>query len=126
MGVTNELERMADSIYQISKIYERKLMRKIWFNTEQREGIKRLMDKINLLMQDMNDLVQYDKFESRSAYENRLANLFFLHDELKEKQLEGVENPDFNIRSGSVFMDLLALYQRVGEQIGNVCEHLRH
>ncbi|HLP13090.1 MAG TPA: Na/Pi cotransporter family protein [Flavobacteriales bacterium] len=125
LSTTNEMERMADSIYQVSKIYERKLQRSIWFNNEQREGIKKLMAKINLLMQDMNDLLQTGKFESRSAYEDRKANLFFMHDELKEKQLESVENPDFNVRSGSVFMDLLALYQRIGEQIGNVCENFR-
>jgi phosphate:Na+ symporter len=125
LSTTNELERMADSIYQVSKIYERKLQKRTWFNAEQREGIKRLMNKISLLMQDMNDLLQNGKFESRSAYEDRKANLFFLHDELKEQQLESVENPDFNVRSGSVFMDLLALYQRIGEHVGNVCENFR-
>ena len=125
LSTTNELERMADSIYQVSKIYERKLQKRIWFTTEQREGIKRIMNKLGLLMNDMNDLLLNGKFESRSAYEDRLANLFFLQEELKEKQLESVENPDFNIRSSSVFMDLLALYQRIGEQIGNVCESFR-
>lgn len=126
LTLTNELERMADSIYQISKIYERKLLKKTWFNADQREGIKSLMDKLNLLFEDMNDLLQNGKFESRSSYENKLANLFFLHDELKEKQLESVENPDFNIRSGTVFMDLIALYKQIGLQIGTVCENYRN
>ncbi len=125
LTLSNELERMADSIFQISKIYERKLLNKTWFNAEQREGIKILMNKTNLLLVDMNELLQTGKFESRSAYEGRLANLFFQYDELKEKQLESVDNPDFNIRSGTVFIDLITLYKRIGEQVGSVCENYR-
>ncbi len=126
LTLSNEMEHMADSIYQISKIYERKLMKRIWFNADQRQGIKQFMDKIDLLLTDMNDLLQKGKFESRSAYEDRMANLFFMYDELKEKQLESVENPDFNIKSGTVFIDLITLYKRIGEQIGGVCENYRH
>lgn len=126
LTLSNEMERMADSIYQISKIYERKLQNKTWFNADQREGIKQISDKINLLLSDMNDLLQHGKFESRSSYENKKANLFFLYDELKEKQLESVDNPDFNIRSGTVFIDLITLYKRIGEQIGVVCENYRN
>jgi phosphate:Na+ symporter len=125
LTLSNEMEHMADSIYQISKTYERKLQKRIWFNADQREGIKQLMDKIDLLLIDMNDLIRKGKFESRSATEERKSNLFFLLDELREKQLESVENPDFNIKSGTVFMDLLALYKRIGEQIGAVCENYR-
>lgn len=120
LSVTKELERLADSIYQLSKVYERKLVDRIWFNPDQRDGIRALIRMETALMESLVEMLDKGKMEDENGFEEKKNQLYGRCEELKNTHLASIEQPDFNIKSGSIFIDLIALYQRIGEQINSV------
>lgn len=120
-AATQELHALSGLIQQVSKVYERKLLQRIWFSQHQRESIKALDHKLNELFNDMIVLLQKGEFESMSAYFDRKSNFLFMCEELKDKHLESIDEADFNVKSGTIYIDLLNLHQRIGEQVVAVC-----
>lgn len=120
LSVTQELERLADSIYQLSKVYERKLVDRTWFNPTQREGIRELIRMEFLLLEQLNELLANGKLEDEDKFDREKNLLYQRCEQLRNQHLSSIEQPDFNIKSGTVFMDLIALYQRMAEQVNSI------
>lgn len=120
LSLSKDLERIADSIYQISKVYERKLIQKIWFNPEQREGIRELIGFNKQMFEDLNEVIHKNPDFNTTYFENKKYELVNLCERLKVQYMQSIEQPDFNIKSGTIFIDLITIYQKMGEQIISV------
>lgn len=124
-SMVNDLERIGDIFYQMSKTIERKTEEKLWFTPEQRNNITQLFDLIDEALAIMNenlnahhDKVVLDKANEAERKINTRRN------ELRKDYLESLSNldADANFKSGMIYNDLFSSLEKVGDHIINVSE----
>ena len=124
-SIANDLERIGDIYYQMSLNLQRKREEKIWFLPEQRQGIIEISELVDKAFKKMieNFEKSIDKVDMKGAQEiEELINE--KRNELRNIHLEGLQNEDYNMRSGLIYNDLFSSYERIGDHIINVSEAL--
>ena len=124
LNICNDLERMGDIYYQISKTMERKLEEKIYFIPNQREGLNKLIgivDKALAKMIENLSAPNYDKvsLDEAKAIEKEI-NKF--RDQLKNENLKNLGEPAYNVEAAMIYNNLFSSLERVGDHIINVTE----
>jgi phosphate:Na+ symporter len=124
-SITNDLERVGDIFFQISKGIERKDRDKAWFSPEQRQSLLEMLDLVDNAFEVMNSnlsldsekvsLVEADSMEDKI---NQKRN------ELRNAHLANMESPEYNIKSGMIYNDLFSSLEKVGDHLINVTEAL--
>ncbi len=123
MNIANELERIGDIYFQISKTLEYKNDHKIWFNQTQRDNLSHMIDLVEKAFDTMNSNLNmnYDhvvKTEARELEDK--INLF--RNKLRKEGTAGFNQKDYNVKSSLVYNNLYASYERIGDHIINVTE----
>lgn len=123
-SIANDLERIGDIYYQMSKSIERKDELRIWFTPEQRNNLSEMFDLVDhafeIMLENLkshHDGVIIDKavLAERKINEKR--------DELRSEYLENIsDNKEYNLKGGMVYNDLFSSLEKVGDHIINVSE----
>lgn len=123
LSITNDLERIGDIYYQISKTIERKDDQKIYFLPEQRENINNMLDQLDKAFTIMNKNlnsefghITLDDADKAEKEVNQLRN------ELKKSYLENAEKGEYKFQSGILYNDIFSSCEKVGDHIINVSE----
>lgn len=123
-SIANDLERVGDIFYQISKTIERKEAEKIWFSPSQRESLKEmftLVDEAFVIMTDnLNNSTTNTVTLATAQDQEHKINI--KRDEMRQDYLKSMEATDFNIRSGMVYNDLFSSCEKIGDHLINVSE----
>jgi len=125
MSIINDLERIADICYQMSKVIEKKSENKIYFTPDQRDNLKNMLDLVDRAIIHMEnglkinagaqDLIKANELEDAiNKYRNSLRNEY----------LEDVTKGTYQIHSGIVYNDLFSSMEKMGDHIINVSEAL--
>lgn len=122
-SIVNDLERIGDIFYQMSKALERKDELKAWFIPKQRESLFemfKLVDKAFVIMVDNLD-ADWDSvlIEPAKAAEIKINRK---RDEMRTEHLGDLGSSDFNMESGMVYSNLFSSCEKVGDHIMNVTE----
>ena len=123
LSITNDLERIGDIFFQMSKTIERKDDQKVYFLPEQRENLNKMLDLIDKAFVIMNENLDagYGHITTQSAVEaERAINRF--RNELRKTYLENVQNGGYNIKGGMIYNDIFSSCEKVGDHIINVSE----
>lgn len=124
-SMVNDLERIGDIFYQMSKTIERKTEEKLWFTPEQRNNIGKMFDAVDealaIMCENLNahqDKVVLDKANEAERKINAKRN------ELRKDYLESLSNlrADANFKSGMIYNDLFSSLEKVGDHVINVSE----
>jgi phosphate:Na+ symporter len=122
-SITNDLERIGDIFYQMSKTIERKADDKIWFSPEQRQGLLEMLDLVDEAFVLMVENLKVEKKEVNMARAIELEDLINKkRDELRNSHLDNMESAEYNIKSGMIYNDLFSSCEKVGDHIINVSE----
>ena len=123
-SIVNDLERIGDVFYQISKSLERKAEDKIWFSPYQRERLAELFDLI-----DEGFAVMCENLDKHSAdvdltkaneVEERINKK---RDEIRSEYLDALSKDDeVHMKGGIIYNDIFASLEKVGDHIINVTE----
>ncbi len=123
LSITNDLERIGDIYYQMSKTIERKDDNKIFFLPEQRDNLNKMLDAIDKAFKEMNNNlnsefghISMDSAEKSEREINQLRN------ELRKSYLEQTEKGEYKFQSGIMYNDLFSSCEKVGDHIINVSE----
>lgn len=123
LSITNDLERIGDIYYQMSKGYEKKDEKKNYFTPKQREGLNKLNKKVQEAFEIMKSNLngEYGSISMEAAKEkereiNQLRNIL-----KKEHHLE-MKNENYNMESALIYSDLFSSYEKIGDHIINVSE----
>lgn len=124
-SIVNDLERIGDIYFQMSKTIERKEEEKSWFTPEQRNSLLEMFDIVDqafLIMCD-NLNAHQDKVSLEKAIEAERA-INKKRDKMRKAYLESLsgENIETNFKSGLIYTELFSSLEKVGDHIINVSE----
>lgn len=123
LSIINDLERIGDVCYQMSKAIERKSEKKIWFTPEQRQNLQEMFVKVDaaitLMITNLDN--DYNKVDIEKAHElekdiNKLRNRY------RKEHLISIEQGEYNFSSGIIYNDLFSSAERIGDHIMNVSD----
>jgi phosphate:Na+ symporter len=123
-SIVNDLERIGDIFYQMSKSFEAKDEQKIWFTQEQRNSLTELFDLIDdafsIMIRNLNAHHDGVLIQSAIEAEKRINDK---RNELRKEYLENIsDNQEYNIKGGMIYNDLFSSLEKVGDHIINVSE----
>lgn len=122
-SIVNDLERIGDIFYQMSKAIERKDEDKVWFIPEQRESLQEMLELVDNAFEIMVENLHSDwggvSIDPANAAENSINKK---RDKMRAEHLENLGNSDFNMQSGMIFSNLFSSCEKVGDHIINVTE----
>lgn len=125
LSINNDLERIGDIFFQMSKTIERKDQEKIWFTPEQRNNLLELHDIIdeafNIMKENMENEPPSVDLVKAVEVENKINTK---RDEIRKQHLENIENKEYNVKSGMIYNDLFSSLEKIGDHIINVSEAL--
>jgi len=123
LSITNDLERIGDIFFQMSKSLERKDENKVYFQPEQRDSLNKMLDHVDKAFKVMNENLnaEYGKITLASAKDaeddlNRFRN------ELRRGYHQKIAEGDQNIQGSMVYNDIFSQCEKVGDHIINVSE----
>ncbi len=123
LSISNDLERIGDIYYQMSKTLERKEQEKRWFTPEQRDGInqmsKLVAEAFSIMNKNLKENYGSISMEAARAKENEINKL---RNKLRKQHMASMKAEDYNMHSSLIYNDLFSSYEKVGDHIINVSE----
>ena len=126
LSIINDLERIGDLCFQMSKNVEKKIEERTWFSPEQRNNLLEmlaLLDKgLSVMVKNLSD--DYAKADLAEAEEIK-QQIIERKKELRKEHLIHIENGDYNIRSGLIYTDLFMACEKIADHITNVTQAVK-
>jgi phosphate:Na+ symporter len=124
LSITNDLERIGDIFFQVSKAIERKNDAKIYFLPEQRENLMAMLDLVDKAFVIMVENLNSDSYDGVSLNKAREAetDINTFRNKLRKQHLSSIEKGDYNMVNGMVYNDIFSSFEKVGDHIINVTE----
>lgn len=123
LSITNDLERIGDIYYQMSKTIERKDENKLYFLPEQRENLNNMLDVLDKAFAEMNTNLSSEyghiSLENAKKYERQINQI---RNDLRKSYLEQAEKGEYKFQPGIMYNDLFSSCEKVGDHIINVSE----
>lgn len=123
LSITNDLERIGDIFYQMSKALEKKEEEQLYFLPDQREKLNRMLDLLEKSFKVMNENLSAEygssNLEKAIAIEEEINQL---RDDLRKDYLENIQKGEYNINAGMIYNNLFSSCEKVGDHTVNVSE----
>ncbi|WP_019676504.1 Na/Pi cotransporter family protein [Arsukibacterium perlucidum] len=119
----NDMERVADIYYQISKLHERMTETDSKWPEQATAEMQQMMLALAVAISTMSNNVAMEPaavlLEGAIANENQIDRL---RDQFRDNHYLRLENGDYAPRAGVIFIDMLNRLERIGDHILNVNE----
>jgi len=124
LSIVNDLERVGDIFYQMSKTIERKEEEKIWFTQEQRNELQEMFHLVDEAFEIMVENLNVPDYEGVSLHNasNKENEINEFRNKLRIIHLKNMEKEDYNFKSGLFYNDLFSSLEKVGDHLINVSE----
>ncbi|MDA9774406.1 Na/Pi cotransporter family protein [Saprospiraceae bacterium] len=126
LNICNDLERIGDIYYQISKTLEHKNESKLFFLPEQRNNLNEMCDLVDLAFAEMNknlNLDHYDAVDIEGAKKME-DDINKLRNKLRQENQAQLGNEGYVVESAMIYNNLFSSLEKVGDHIINVSESI--
>lgn len=122
-SMINDLERVGDIYYQMSKTFERMQSEGTLLTDDSMEGIQKMLDLIHEAIRHVRDNLEKDSenidLEKAMEIENAINDY---RDDLLEYHYKQLENNMYSNKVGFIFLDYLNRLEKIGDHLFNVNE----
>jgi len=124
LNVCNDLERVGDIYYQISKNIEDKIEDNVYFTPEQRKGLNDMIDLVDKGFAVMNENLSTPSYDDVTLEEAKDAekDINAFRNKLRKEHLSRLGDPEYNVNSGIVYNTIVSLFERSGDHLINITE----
>lgn len=124
LSIIGDLERIGDIYYQMSKAFERKFEKKIWFIPSQREALSDMFDMVDASLTNMCENLNTDSYSSvEIAKANELEDALNIYrKKIRKEHLKNVEKGEYNFDNAAIYSDIFNSLEKVGDHTINVTE----
>ncbi|MFY0607370.1 MAG: Na/Pi cotransporter family protein [Cyclobacteriaceae bacterium] len=123
LSIINDLERIGDVFFQISKDFENKKNDKLELTKKQKENLKKmhdlLDDSINTMVENLNSDYKKVSIDTAIAHENSINSC---RDELRLHHMSQMTSKKFDPQVGALYKDLFMSFEKIGDHVINVTE----
>ncbi len=124
LNICNDLERIGDIYYQMSKTIEQKMENKDELLPEQNENLNTMIELVDKAFAEMISNLStpsYDNVSIDKAKEIEMEINAF-RNKLKDHNLSRLGDEDYNVNSAMIYNNLFSSLEKVGDHIMNVNE----
>jgi len=122
-SMINDMERIGDIYFQMSKTFERLMVDKQDLPDEAREELRQMMDLVHdaiIVMKDnLNAPTSQVRLDKAIELEQDIDNL---RDRLRQEHYTRLENGKYTVKIGVIYLDILNRLEKIGDHIINVSE----
>lgn len=124
LNICNDLERIGDIYYQISKTLEQKIENKTYFTPDQRNNLNDMIEKVDeafaTMVENLNN-PHYDQVSKDKAVDIEY-DINKLRDRLRKENLTKIGKEGYNVKSAMIYNNIYSSLEKVGDHIINVTE----
>lgn len=123
MRMVNDLERIADIYYQISRTYERMISEDVTLPEEAEQEISDMMllvqDALNLMRENISGDYGHTNMDTSILMEKKIDSL---RDTLRSAHYKRLVEGDYDVKAGIFYLDFINRLEKIGDHILNVNE----
>jgi len=123
LSINNDLERIADIFYQMSKSIERKNESDLWFTEQQTSNLLEMLHVVDRALEIMNMNLDSDYAKVKLGQAVKIEeDIDAFRDKLRRAHLISIEQGDYHIQSSLIYNELFYSCEKVGDHVINVTE----
>jgi len=124
LNICNDLERIGDIYYQISKTVEVKNENKQYFTPQQRKNLNEMSELIDQAFAIMNKNLSSDHYDevNKEAAMDVERDINKLRNKLRKGNLTNLGSDGYDVQSAMVYNNIFSSLEKVGDHIINVTE----
>ena len=123
LSIINDLERIGDVFFQMSKDLENKNKGKLSFSKSQKANLFKMMDVVDeaiaVMNKNLNSNYKNVTIDEALALEQRIDSY---RNKYRKELLQQMNEPDYQVQAGALYKDLIQSFEKVGDHIINITE----
>ncbi|MEQ8472096.1 MAG: Na/Pi cotransporter family protein [Marinoscillum sp.] len=123
LSIINDMERIGDMFFQMSKDFETKQKEKRGFTKKQKSNLNKMFDlmdsSINTMVENLNANYHTISLEPAIRHEQEIDEF---RNKLRKELMEEMRSKNYDVQIGALYKDLFQSMEKVGDHVINVSE----
>lgn len=126
LSVVNHMESIGDIYYQMARRVGQKIERKIWFDQQNRDDLKLMLDytlqSMDLMAENLERNENEVEMEACIELEKTINKT---RDKLRSKNFKRIEKGKMKLEAGLIYMDLIGGFEKISDNVIHISQALK-